>query len=67
MTKKENTVALIAKIFAVLTVFGSFYIAQLFEGLNLLVISVAIVEAFFIYCVGEVIQLLDDIKANTSK
>ena len=66
--EKENTVALIAKILAAINVFASFYIAQDFYApMNIMIIAIALVGSFFIFCIGEVVQLLDDIKSNTSK
>lgn len=73
MNYKENTVAKITKIYAVgnlvvsllicCMLFSSYYVDI---AVVIILIAASIVINFGIYIIGEVIQLLDDIKQNTS-
>ncbi len=73
MNYKENTVAKITKIYAVgnlvvsllscCMLFSLYYVDI---AVGIILIAASIVINFGIYIIGEVIQLLDDIKQNTS-
>ena len=68
--RSSNTVAVIMWVYGIVNavvgiIFGcSMY--DTYEGLSILFIAVTIVFSFGIYAVGEIIQLLQDIKDNTN-
>ena len=74
MEYENNTVARIFKVYAILNAVACFiFMYVLIAGYYLdtigviLWIAASIVVNFGIYAIGEVIQLLDDIKQNTAK
>ena len=74
MKYTQNTVARIFKVYAILNAVACFVIMYgLIAGYYLntigviLWIAASIVVNFGIYAIGEVIQILDDIKQNTAK
>lgn len=73
MNYKENTVAKIAKIYAVANfIFTILILCMLFSSyyvdiaVGIICFAMSVVINFGIYVIGEVVQLLDDIKQNTS-
>ena len=68
--RSSNTVAVIMWVYAIVnTVVGIIFGCSMYdtyEGLSILFIAVTIVFSFGIYAVGEIIQLLQDIKDNTN-
>lgn len=68
--RSSNTVAVIMWVYAIVNavvgiIFGcSMY--DTYEGLSILFIAVTVVFSFGSYAVGEIIQLLQDIKDNTN-
>lgn len=73
MNYKENTVAKITKSYAVGNLVVSLLICcmlfssyDVYIAVKIILIAASIVINFGIYIIGEVIQLLDDIKQNTS-
>lgn len=70
--QKKNTVASILKVYAIINAVGGLILALLLgdeiSGLLAFGVFVAVaVVSFGIYAFGEVIQLLEDIKTNTSR
>lgn len=73
MNYKENTVAKIVKIIAILegivgVISGFYSIDNLnFDEWGFAIIIVSVVSAVFIYAIGEIIQKLENIDNNTRK
>ena len=75
MKNTKNTVAQIFKIYAIVNFVACLFMTSRIEDyfyyaateISMVWIAVSIVVNVVIYAVGEVIQLLDDIKQNTAK
>ena len=69
MKYQTNGVACIFKAYAIINLCASVVIALAYDfyGLNILFLASALVASIGIYAIGEIIQLLDNIKQNTAK
>lgn len=68
MEEEKNIVAMIFKVYAILNFVGGFMLAiDLIEEMGILLVGGLLVVSFLIYAIGEVVQLLDDIKQNTAR
>ncbi len=67
--KSKNTVASILQMYAYLNAIGGIILALILagsiEGMAFIVFVITLIASFFIYALGEIIELLNAIKLNT--